>query len=188
MVSLQHRTRVTSLEKLHLLYESAQPFSYTGREFDVESGLYFYRARYYDGQAGRFLSEDPLGFGFEVTNLNFDPSTNRFFVSQLLKVEGGVNPYLYVKANPLNDTDPTGERPSTSCLRALKECSACVEEGRECAEDHEDPVQCLERGENVGASVGGHQINECFRTNPNCKGCTIKLIRCGFTLPDRRPK
>jgi RHS repeat-associated protein len=37
------------------------PFHYTAREFDTETNLYFYRARYYDPQTGRFLSEDPLG-------------------------------------------------------------------------------------------------------------------------------
>jgi RHS repeat-associated protein len=36
-------------------------FRYTGREFDTETNLYYYRARYYDQTAGRFLSEDPLG-------------------------------------------------------------------------------------------------------------------------------
>ena len=35
------------------------PFQYTGREFDAETGVYYYRARYYDPTAGRFLSEDP---------------------------------------------------------------------------------------------------------------------------------
>jgi RHS repeat-associated protein len=35
---------------------------YAGREFDSESGPYYYRARYYDPSAGRFLSEDPIGF------------------------------------------------------------------------------------------------------------------------------
>jgi len=34
-------------------------YTYTGRELDDETGLYFYRARYYDAEAGRFLSEDP---------------------------------------------------------------------------------------------------------------------------------
>jgi RHS repeat-associated protein len=37
------------------------PFQYTGRESDSETGLYYYRARYYDPSTGRFLSEDPLG-------------------------------------------------------------------------------------------------------------------------------
>ena len=36
------------------------PFQYTGREFDAETSLYYYRARYYDRSTGRFLSEDPL--------------------------------------------------------------------------------------------------------------------------------
>ncbi len=40
----------------------ANPFQYTGREFDQETGNYFYRARYYDQNVGRFISEDPLGF------------------------------------------------------------------------------------------------------------------------------
>jgi len=37
-------------------------FQYTGREFDSETGIYGYRARYYDSVVGRFLSEDPIGF------------------------------------------------------------------------------------------------------------------------------
>lgn len=56
---------------------------YTGREND-SNGLYYYRARYYDPFAGRFLSEDPLGF------------------------EAGVNFYVYVENNPLRFSDPRG--------------------------------------------------------------------------------
>ena len=32
----------------------------TPRELDAQTGLYYYRARYYDPSAGRFLSEDPI--------------------------------------------------------------------------------------------------------------------------------
>jgi RHS repeat-associated protein len=42
-------------------------FRYTGREFDTETNLYYYRARYYDPTTGRFLSEDPLRFGIGPT-------------------------------------------------------------------------------------------------------------------------
>ena len=35
---------------------------YSGRQFDLDTGLYYYRARYYQPSAGRFVSEDPLGF------------------------------------------------------------------------------------------------------------------------------
>ncbi len=35
-------------------------YAFTGREWDPETGLYYYRARYYDPSLGRFLSEDPV--------------------------------------------------------------------------------------------------------------------------------
>jgi RHS repeat-associated protein len=44
-------------------------YLYTGREFDAETGLYYYRARYYDARAGRFVGEDPIGFARRDTNL-----------------------------------------------------------------------------------------------------------------------
>lgn len=47
----------------------ANPRTYTGREFDTESGLYFFQARYYDARPGGFLNEDPLGFGGGDKNL-----------------------------------------------------------------------------------------------------------------------
>ena len=37
-------------------------FQYTGREFDTETNIYYYRARYFDPSVGRFLSEDPIRF------------------------------------------------------------------------------------------------------------------------------
>ena len=59
-------------------------FRYTGREFDSETNLYYYRARYYDSNAGRFLSEDPIGF------------------------DGGNNLYDYVANSSANSSDPLG--------------------------------------------------------------------------------
>jgi RHS repeat-associated protein len=61
-----------------------QPYTYTGREYDPESGLYFYRARYYDETVGRFISEDPIG------------------------IRGGINFYSYTHNNPINRIDPMG--------------------------------------------------------------------------------
>jgi RHS repeat-associated protein len=45
-------------------------FAYTGRELDSESGLYYYRARYYDSAVGKFISEDPIGFNAGDSNLS----------------------------------------------------------------------------------------------------------------------
>jgi RHS repeat-associated protein len=61
-----------------------QPFRFTGREWDAESGLYFYRMRYYDPKVGRFISRDSSG------------------------VLGGLNLYAYVFNRPTNLTDPWG--------------------------------------------------------------------------------
>jgi RHS repeat-associated protein len=44
-------------------------FTYTGREWDGEIGLYFYRARYYDPGVGRFIGEDAIGFSAGDANL-----------------------------------------------------------------------------------------------------------------------
>ena len=56
------------------------PFQYTGRDFDSETGLRYYRARYYDATTGRFLTEDPLRFNGDGTNfysyVGNDPTTS----------------------------------------------------------------------------------------------------------------
>jgi len=65
--------------------EAAGRFGFTGREWDPVTGFYFYRARYYDPELGRFLSEDPLQFAAGDSNL-----------------------YRYVFNQPNTLTDPTG--------------------------------------------------------------------------------
>src|SRR5262249_10905199 len=59
-------------------------YGFAGREWDAETGLYYYRARYYDPKAGRFISEDPIAF------------------------LGGINMYAYVRNGPTILVDPSG--------------------------------------------------------------------------------
>ena len=68
------------------------PFQYTAREFDPETGIYEYRARYLDQNTGRFLSEDPKQFAGGSTNF-----------------------YDYVSNNPVNMRDPEGQSPVWGC-------------------------------------------------------------------------
>jgi len=57
----------------HILSQSnpavADALGFTGREFDTETGLYYFRARYYNPDLGKFQSEDPLGFESGEENL-----------------------------------------------------------------------------------------------------------------------
>ncbi len=60
------------------------PYTYTGQRLDSQTGLHYFRARYYDQATGRFTSRDPLGF------------------------TTGENLYGYVMNNPMNWRDPLG--------------------------------------------------------------------------------
>ena len=62
-------------------------YSFTGREWDSAAQMHFYRARWYDQRQGRFISEDPLGYG------------------------AGPNFFSYAWLNPAVWTDPNGEIP-----------------------------------------------------------------------------
>jgi len=60
------------------------PFLFTGRRFDTDTGLYYYRARYYNPYIGRFLQTDPLEHGV------------------------GMNFYTYCANDPVGHVDPSG--------------------------------------------------------------------------------
>ena len=66
------------------LGQMATRYQYAGREWDPDTELYYYRARWYDPQARRFISEDPIG------------------------LDGGINLYAYVENDPINGVDPSG--------------------------------------------------------------------------------
>ena len=90
---------------------SGNSFQYTGRENDG-TGLYYYRARYYDPQIGRFISEDPLRF------------------------RAGVNFYMYVLNDPILLVDPLGfcpanthEATTTEAAKILAAANRIVSEG-----------------------------------------------------------
>jgi RHS repeat-associated protein len=60
-------------------------YGFTGREFDSETGLSYYRSRYYNSGIGRFIGEDAIGFD-----------------------GGDANLYRYVGNNSINSVDPSG--------------------------------------------------------------------------------
>jgi RHS repeat-associated protein len=59
-------------------------YTFQGREIDWSTGLYNFRARWYDAETGRWLSKDPIG------------------------INGGLNQYVFCGDNPVMFVDPTG--------------------------------------------------------------------------------
>ena len=70
---------------LNIISETIKnPYTYTGREYEKETEMYYYRARYYTPDVGRFTSRDPV-------------------------VQMDTSPYVYVDNNPLSKIDPSGK-------------------------------------------------------------------------------
>ena len=70
---------------------SANNFTFTGHELDKETGLIYAKARFYDAEVGRFLSQDTV-----LGDVASPPSLHRYF---------------YVMQNPFRYADPTGNQP-----------------------------------------------------------------------------
>jgi RHS repeat-associated protein len=83
-------------------------YAFTGREWDSETNLYYYRARYYDPNVGRFNSEDPSG----------------------REGDGRGSLYTYVKNRPIIYRDPLGLKGETCWdslkVTAVRQCEATL--------------------------------------------------------------
>jgi RHS repeat-associated protein len=169
------------------------PFSYTARESDTETGLYYYRARYYDPILGRFTREDPRK-----------------------EVVRGLNFYVYVRNSPLNFIDPDGRDPcgwlcqlwkwlklgknTYDPAKSTMDWSLCGVYYVTCLEVaygiNADLAQTLNSNDPVvsgtayatlqqqvgGSNAGQVALNACIHNNENCK----KALECaekGFTNP-----
>jgi RHS repeat-associated protein len=70
---------------------TTEPYRYTGQRFDADTGLHYYRARYYHAGLGRFVETDPAGY------------------------KPDVNWYAYVGNDPANNTDSSGRACDDIC-------------------------------------------------------------------------
>jgi len=85
--SIEETTRYDVFgEILNQTNNTGNDLLFTGRELDRQTGLVYFRARYYDSEIGRFITEDPIGFA-----------------------SGDTNFYAYVGNNPVNFNDPMGQ-------------------------------------------------------------------------------
>ncbi|MFA5946973.1 MAG: SpvB/TcaC N-terminal domain-containing protein [Patescibacteria group bacterium] len=75
---------------------------YTGKEKDIDTGWYYYGARYYNAENGVFLSEDPVF-------LNMGTSNHESEQKRVLTDPQLGNSYAYARENPITYVDPNGE-------------------------------------------------------------------------------
>lgn len=102
-------------------------FRYTAREFDSETGLYYYRASYYDPVTGRFLNQDPIAF------------------------VGGINLYRYVRNNSPTLRDPSGKLAIGAVIGAISGgIYGAIGAKLQCGSNRDIVIAAV-----VGAALGG---------------------------------
>ena len=119
------------------------PYTYTGREWEKETGLYYYRARYYDPMEGRFISKDPLGFS-----------------------GGDVNLFAYAGNNPLNFTDPNGTSfigNAYSWLKWGRDAEVVRKIATQIARDKDMAMDALLRGHCQEAQIYEDEANALYK-------------------------
>jgi len=174
-----------------------QPFRFSGKYHDAETGLGYWGYRYYNPVLGRWINRDPLG---EL---------------------GGLNLYAYVNNNATNNVDYLGL--SLICVvRCAYYCWGCgsafacvgaagaycgdsereTECWNDCYEGHGDPTGCLVQCSIDWKPGQGRKWKDCFRgRSEKCRRldktctscvtcavtCTIKWMFPTFIMPDEHP-
>ena len=137
------------------------PWTFTGRRLDGETGLMYYRTRMYSAELGRFLQRDQID---DVENhMNVSPYSwlvNTYAARSQSVREN--NLYMYVRNNPITFVDPWG---FVACT--IDELATCTKTG---ARTIITPVEFLARS-NVNT-------NTCV-----CRCKYFRIYRCGDCPP-----
>jgi len=88
--------------KMSLTAQKWETYRFTSKEFDRETGLYYYGARYYEPKLSNWMSADPAGF--ELIN----PMDSEGKLRKGYNIVEALNWYAYAGNNPVIFVDPTG--------------------------------------------------------------------------------
>jgi RHS repeat-associated protein len=130
-------------------------FLWQGREYGWATGLYYFRARWYDPVVGRWLSNDPIG------------------------ISGGLNQYTFCFNNPVNYVDPFGDEPYTK--KELEDALKVAQSGLELREKQEQALkandlkewQRLQDQRDIvglsGRTIGKYPVIDAWENCPKAK-------------------
>jgi len=90
--------------KMSLTAQKWETYRFTSKEFDRETGLYYYGARYYEPKLSNWMSADPAGF--ELIN----PMDSEGKPRKGYNIVEALNWYSYGGNNPVKYVDPTGKQ------------------------------------------------------------------------------
>ncbi|MDZ7617293.1 MAG: RHS repeat-associated core domain-containing protein [Patescibacteria group bacterium] len=138
------------------------PYLFTGRRLDPETGLYYYRARMYDAVLGRFVSRDPIGYA-----------------------GGSLGLYAYVRNDPLRMLDPLGMIPQSE-LDCQTACYAGCERQYPRWYQYHLYVGCVS-GCNLGCA--GKDVTFCNYVNswPESYADALQCVCGGIGIADMIP-
>ncbi len=137
---------------------AGNPYLFTGRRFDPESGLYYYRTRHLDPDSGRFLQRDAIGVWGDPENRG--------------------NAYTYAGNNPATFVDPLG---TVSCTPGAcgigKTCSMwadnCTTINQKKSRTTSTTVTVTVQGEGVSASAAETESETVDTVVPPGKGVRV---------------
>ncbi|MDI6783600.1 MAG: RHS repeat-associated core domain-containing protein, partial [bacterium] len=144
----------------------------TSKQLEPETGLYYFYARWYDPQVGRFISWDPiLRQSATLSGCDIQHSFNPPF----WETTQDVHPYVYAQNNPVSLIDTYG-------LKTEKECKECE---KKCAGELAECV--LEAGRAYLACVKYICVPVCLiaKGGPACAYCLIGCTGKWFYDIDR---
>ncbi|QSA96547.1 RHS repeat domain-containing protein [Methylococcus sp. EFPC2] len=125
------------------------PWMFTGRQYDEETGIYYYRARYYDPDKGRFLQRD-----------SFFPE---------------ISIYEYTDGNPVSYSDPFGlitlnplKKDECSPVGLKKTFYPLIRQYQNCAPASEPLNWKYERGQKETITIGSKLGGECKGVSGEC--------------------